>query len=180
MERETAIFADGIGAAAATSGVLNQLQGRIFGLLYLSDGSLSLEDIAAELQQSKSNISMNIRGLVEWHLVSRVHVAGSRKDHYEAATNLVRVMQEISERRFRWNMRQVLTTTDETERAIGGEHSKADKDRAVFVRTRLGEMRAFFSMLDTMIGLFTPGQPFPPSAVENVLTPGKATPRQGE
>ena len=35
MDRPTAIFADGIGAAAATSGVLNQLQGRIFALLYM-------------------------------------------------------------------------------------------------------------------------------------------------
>ena len=38
-----------------------QQQGRIFALLYLQDGSLSLEEIAAELEQSKSNVSLNIR-----------------------------------------------------------------------------------------------------------------------
>ncbi len=173
MERETAIFADGIGAAAATSGVLNQLQGRVFGLLYLSRGPLSLQEIAAELQQSKSNISVQIRGLVEWHLVRRVHVPGSRKDHYEAATDLVRVMQEISERRFRWNMRQVLTTADETERAMGSEERSVDSDRASFVRSRLGELRDFFTMMDSMIGLFTPGQPFPPHSVRGAEEPAR-------
>src|SRR2546428_12336048 len=108
MDRPTGIFVDGIGAAAATSGVLTQLQGRIFALLYLHQRPLALEEIAVELEQSKSNISVNIRGLVEWHLVRRTHVAGSRKDHYEAATDFWRVMQEIMERRFRWNLRQVL------------------------------------------------------------------------
>ena len=35
MDRATGIFVEGMGAAAATSGVLTQLQGRIFALLYL-------------------------------------------------------------------------------------------------------------------------------------------------
>ena len=35
------MFVDGMGTAAATSGILTQLQGRIFGLLYLSDHPLS-------------------------------------------------------------------------------------------------------------------------------------------
>src|SRR5216117_3312902 len=116
MDRPTGIFVDGIGAAAATSGVLTQR--RIFALLYLHQRPLALEEIAVELEQSKSNISVNIRGLVEWHLVRRTHVAGSRKDHYEAATDFWRVMQEIMERRFRWNLRQVLATVAETERAL--------------------------------------------------------------
>src|SRR6266478_9394762 len=119
MDRATAIFVDGLGAAAATSGVLTQLQGRIFALLYLRDGPLALEEIAAELEQSKSNVSVNIRGLVDWHLVRRPRVPGSRKDHYEAATDFWRVLQEIMERRFRWNLRQVVATAEETERAAG-------------------------------------------------------------
>jgi len=60
MDTITAGFVDGIGAAAATSGVLSQLQGRIFALLYLTPEQLSLDQIADELQQSKSNISVNI------------------------------------------------------------------------------------------------------------------------
>ena len=71
MDRATAIFVDGMGAASATSGVLSQLQGRIFALLYLRARPLSLDDIAEELELSKSNVSVNIRGLVDWHLVRR-------------------------------------------------------------------------------------------------------------
>src|SRR6059036_788455 len=118
MDRATGIFVDGIGTAAATSGVLSPLGGRIFGLLYLQERPLALDEIATALEQSKSNVSVNIRGLIDWHLVRRVPVAGSRKDHYEAATNFWRVMQEIMERRFRWAVRQVLAAVGEVEHAV--------------------------------------------------------------
>ena len=163
MDRSTATFVDGLGAAAATSGILNQLQGRIFALLYLQPRPIALEDIAAELEQSKSNVSVNIRGLVEWHLVRRTRVAGSRKDHCEAATDFWRVMQEIMERRFRWNVRQVLAAAGEAERAAG------DKGAAPFVAARLAALRAFFVAIDGGIGAFTQGKPLDPEALRNVL-----------
>ena len=173
MDRPTGIFVDGIGAAAATSGVLTQLQGRIFALLYLHQRPLALEEIAVELEQSKSNISVNIRGLVEWHLVRRTHVAGSRKDHYVAATDFWRVMQEIMERRFRWNLRQVLATVAETERALTERHGRkqdaSERVTAGFMTKRLGALRAFFAAVDAGVGAFAQGQSFEPETVKNVL-----------
>ena len=167
MDRPTAIFVDGIGTAAATSGILSQLQGRIFALLYLQPSSLPLEDIAAELGQSKSNVSINIRGLVEWHLVRRVPVAGSRKDHYEAATSFWRVMQEIMERRFRWTVRQVLATLGDAERALAEGGTR--RETAHFLGTRLAGLRAFFAAVDAGLGAFTQGKPLDPETLKNVL-----------
>jgi len=164
MDRTTAIFVDGMGAAAATSGVLSQLQGRIFAVLFLHDGPLALEDIASELDQSKSNISVNIRGLVDWHLVRRTRLPGSRKDHYDAATDFWRVMQEILERRFRWNVRQVLAAAGEAERAAAGE----SRERQHFLGGRLAALRAFFAAVDVGIGAFTQGEPLDPRVLRNV------------
>ena len=168
MDRPQAIFVDGIGAAAATSGVLTQLQGRIFGLLYLEPLPLSLDEIATELQQSKSNVSVNVRGLVDWHLVRLVAVPGSRKDHYEAATNFWRVMQEIMERRFRWNMRQVLATVEETQRAASQEPSKRRQD-AAFTEQRLEAMHAFAAAVEAGIAAFAQGQPFEADQMQRAL-----------
>jgi len=166
MDRGTAIFVDGIGAAAATSGILNQLHGRIVALLYLQPKPLSLDDIAAELEQSKSNISVQIRGVVEWHLVRRVAVGGSRKDHYQAATDFWRVMQEIFERRYRFNVRQVLVAVDESLRA--SESTTAAADRRAFVATRIETLRTFFSLLDSSLAAFTQGKPFSAEEFKNV------------
>jgi DNA-binding transcriptional regulator GbsR (MarR family) len=173
MERATGIFVEGIGAAAATSGILSQLQGRIFALLYVQPKPLPLEDIAAELQQSKSNISVNIRGLVDWHLVRRTPIGGSRKDHYEAATNFWRVMQEVMERRFRWTVRQVLATIAETERASaeteGRGREAAVRETAAFTKTRLSALQFFFTAVDGAIGAFTQGKPVDAETLQNVI-----------
>jgi DNA-binding transcriptional regulator GbsR (MarR family) len=166
MDRKIGVFVEGIGASAASSGVLNSLQGRIFALLYLEPEPLALEDIATRLGQSKSNISINIRGLTDWHLVRRVHVAGSRRDHYEAATDLVRVMQEIIERRFRWNMRQVLATVEET-RSVHDDTSSADE---AFINQRLTTLETFFRVMDATAGMLAPGKPFPPQLAATVAT----------
>jgi len=168
MDRVTGIFVDGIGAAAATSGVLSQLQGRIFALLYLQPAPLSLDDIAAELEQSKSNVSVQIRGLVEWHLVRRVAIGGSRKDHYQAATDFWRVMQEIFERRYRFNVRQVLVAVDESTRAAESSGGRPG-ERGEFVGARLESLRAFFALLDTSLAAFTQGKPFSADEFKKVI-----------
>jgi len=171
MDRLTALFVEGMGAAAATSGILTQLQGRIFGLLYLHDGPMSLDDVTAELQQSKGNVSVNIRGLIEWQLVRQFHVAGSRKDHYEAATDFWRVMQEILERRFRWNLRQVVAAAEETEQMIEASNRRgADaRERADFVARRLAILREFFLAVDVGLGGFSRGEAFAPQLLQRAV-----------
>jgi DNA-binding transcriptional regulator GbsR (MarR family) len=171
MDRLTALFVEGMGAAAATSGILTQLQGRIFGLLYLQPEPMSLDDITDELQQSKSNVSVNVRGLVDWQLVRQLRIRGSRKDHYEAATDFWRVMQEIMERRFRWNLRQVVAAAEETERAAGATRSGgADAQaRAEFLVRRLAILREFFTAVDLGLSGFSRGESFTPQPLRRVF-----------
>lgn len=187
MDRAFGVFIDGIGSAAATSGVLSQLQGRIFALLYLHSEPLSLDDIAEKLQQSKSNISVNVRGLIDWHLVRRTHVGGSRKDHYEAATDFWRVMQEIMERRFRWTVRQVLASVEEAERMRTDRHEQVKQERSVsqeteaFLAARLDGLRTFFTAVDMGLGAFTQGSPFDPETLQDLPSPTQqAVPEEGK
>ncbi len=159
MDRATGIFVDGIGTAAATSGVLSPLGGRIFGLLYLHERPLALDEIATALEQSKSNISVNIRGLVEWHLVR----------------HFWRVFQEIMERRFRWCVRQVLATIADAERALadGGR-----REASPFLAGRLGALRLFFSAIDAGFGAFAQGKPLDPEVLKKVTPLAAAPSRQ--
>jgi DNA-binding transcriptional regulator GbsR (MarR family) len=171
MDRLTAVFVEGMGAAAATSRILTQLQGRIFGLLYLSPGPVSLDDLTDELQQSKSNVSVSVRGLIDWQLVRRVRLPGSRKDHYEAATDFWRVMQEIMERRFRWNLRQVVAAAEETEQEITASPSRGAvaAERADFIAQRVATMRDFFTAVDIGLGGFTRGEAFAPQPLQRAV-----------
>ena len=176
IQRARAVFTEGMGAASATSGVLSQLQGRIFAVLFLEDHPLSLDEIAEALQLSKSNISINIRGLVEWHLVRRVSVPNSRKDHYEAASDFWRVMQEIMERRFRWNIRQVIAACDETTRTAGTGRagSRATERERHFIKGRLEALRSFAAAVDAGIEAFARGEPVTPQAMQVIhIDPGR-------
>ncbi len=176
VDQARAVFIEGMGAASATSGVLSQLQGRIFAVLFLEDHPLSLDDIAEALQLSKSNISINIRALVEWHLVRRVSVPNSRRDHYEAASDFWRVMQEIMERRFRWNIRQVIAACDETSRTAraGRSGSRAAERERLFIEGRLEALRSFAAAVDAGIEAFGRGEPITPHAMQAIhLVPGR-------
>ena len=175
LDQARAVFVEGMGAASATSGVLSQLQGRIFAVLFLEDHPLSLDDIAEALQLSKSNISINIRGLVEWHLVRRVSVRGSRKDHYEAASDFWRVMQEIMERRFRWNIRQVIAACDETSRtaAAGRAGSGTTAADRRFLERRLEALRSFAAAVDAGIEAFARGEPVAPHTMQVIHIEGR-------
>ena len=171
MDRITALFVEGMGAAAATSRILTQLQGRIFGLLYLSPRPVTLDELTDELQQSKSNVSVSVRGLIDWQLVRRMRVPGSRKDHYEAATDFWRVMQEIMERRFRWNLRQVVAAAEETEQAIAASTPRgADAtELAAFIAQRMTVMRDFFTAVDIGLGGFSRGEAFAPQPLQKAV-----------
>jgi DNA-binding transcriptional regulator GbsR (MarR family) len=175
MDRLTAIFVEGMGHAAATSGILTQLQGRIFALLYLHQGPMSLDDVTGELQQSKGNVSVQVRGLIEWQLVRQIRIAGSRKDHYEAATDFWRVMQEIMERRFRWNLRQVLAAAEETEREIVATRrgrSAAAEVHLQFLADRLQALRLFFAAVDVGLSGFSRGESFAPQPLQKIRIDG--------
>ena len=167
MDRTTASFVDGIGAAAATSGILTQQQGRIFALLYLHDGTLSLDEIAAELEQSKSNVSLNIRVLVEWHLVRRKPVAGLAQGPLRGGQDFFRAMQEIFERRFRWTVRQVVAAIKETKAAA--PRAGLSRDRVAFLNARLDALAAFFTLVDAGIGMFGEGKAFPSDQLRKVI-----------
>ena len=141
------------------------LQGRIFGLLYLQPEPISLDELALALGQSKSNVSVNVRDLVDWRLAQRVRVEGSRKDYYVAATDFWQVVIEIMERRFRWNVRQVLAASAETER-VAEELGPKRKEAAItpeLLEQRLDAIGTFFRALDGLLSSLPREAPLPPA-----------------
>lgn len=67
---------------------LNKFVAQLYAVLYLSDKPLSLDDITERLKVSKGNVSVNIRELEKWGAVRNIWVKGSRKDYYEANTDI--------------------------------------------------------------------------------------------
>jgi len=67
---------------------VNRSVAQIHALLFLSPAPLPAEDISAELGIARSNVSNSLKELVGWRLIRRVPVAGDRREHFEAETDV--------------------------------------------------------------------------------------------
>src|SRR5919109_749467 len=107
-----------LGDAASRSGVLSETAGKIFAVLYLSPGALSLDEISREVGTSKGNASVQVRELLELGMVRKVWVKRSRRDYYEAVTDLWSIAAEVIGRRLEQEARSLLASVSETENEL--------------------------------------------------------------
>lgn len=73
--------------------------GHIHALLLINPQPLSADDIMEELQISRGNANMNLRGLLDWGLAHRKSIVGDRKDYFEAEKDLWTVFKKILAKR---------------------------------------------------------------------------------
>lgn len=66
--------------------------GEIFGLLFSTETPLSLDQVVALLGISKGSASQGLRWLRDTGAVRSVYVEGDRRDHFEAETELRRLI----------------------------------------------------------------------------------------
>lgn len=67
--------------------------GQIYGLLFLSERPIALEEIAQALGLSKASVSVGTRQLVAWGAIRQVWIRGERRDHYEVVPELAEVIR---------------------------------------------------------------------------------------
>jgi len=67
---------------------LPKLMGRIIGLLLYSGKALSLDEITEELNVSKGPVSQITSRLRDHNLIKRIWVPGTRKDYYQAESEI--------------------------------------------------------------------------------------------
>jgi len=79
--------ADAVGALMELWGFRRQL-GRVWAVLFLSDRPLPAPALCDRLQISTGLLSMSLAELRRWGVARSVEVAGDRKEHYEAETNV--------------------------------------------------------------------------------------------
>ena len=137
-------FVQAFGDAAKRSGVMSELSGRIFGTLYLTTDSLSLDEICDRLGASKGNVSIQVRELLTLGMVRKVPVPGSRRHHYEAVTDLWAIATEVIGQRLERESETLLRDIERIEPQL-------DEGTASDVKARLSSMRGFLQLMIGMI-----------------------------
>jgi DNA-binding transcriptional regulator GbsR (MarR family) len=130
---------------------VNRTVAQLHALLFLVGRPMHAEELADILQVARSNISNSLRELQNWKLVRVVHLAGDRRDHYEAAQDPWELMRTIVRER---KAREFDPTISVLRQCIAdpgfGEQDPAAQKR---VKETLSLMESVSSWTDQMLGL---------------------------
>lgn len=99
---------------------INKTMAQIHALLYAETPPLDTDSIMEKLDISRGNANMNLRNLLQWQLIHKVHFKGQRKDYYTAekdvwnmVATLVRERQQREIAPIRENLEQLYKLYEE-------------------------------------------------------------------
>lgn len=133
---------------------ISRTMAEIHALLFVSQNPLCTDDIMAQLHISRGNASMNLRALVDWGLIRRVHQLGDRKEYFQADTEVWRMFETIMRERRRREVEPIIATIDRCAQLVEDDASRSAEHNGESVaefRRRIQSLREF---LDTMGSLF--------------------------
>ena len=88
---------------------INRTVGQIYALIFVSPQPLNADDIAENLEFSRSNVSMGLKELQAWRLVKLKHLPGDRREYFEAPTDAWEIFRTLAEERRRREIEPTLS-----------------------------------------------------------------------
>jgi DNA-binding transcriptional regulator GbsR (MarR family) len=147
---------------------INPSMGELFALLYISGSLWTADALKERLDVSRGNVSMNLRELMGWGVVHKVHRPGERREFYRAETDVWTLFRRILSERKRRELDPTLVVLEQTVALLETEPA-ADRARL----DRIAALRRFFEQinglatrlltlapdeLDALLCFFDPGE----------------------
>src|SRR3982750_910070 len=93
-------FVEHWGVMARSWGI-NSTMGELFALLYITGTDWTADALREWLDVSRGNVSMNLRELLSWGVVHRVHRPGERREFFRAEADVWTLFRRILNERKR-------------------------------------------------------------------------------
>ena len=138
LARVDLAVADAVGALMELWGFRRQL-GRVWAVLFLSERPLAAPELCDRLHISTGLLSMSLAELRQWAVVRSVPVAGDRKEHFEAETNVWRLVANVLRQREKRAVEGALETFERALQELRA--AMADVDPAVKAAARFKTRR---------------------------------------
>lgn len=74
---------------------INKTMAQIHALLYAEGKPLDTDSIMSQLHISRGNANMNLRNLLHWQLIQKVHYKGERRDFYSAEKDVWNIVSVL-------------------------------------------------------------------------------------
>ncbi len=154
------IFIEGWGRLGPSWGI-NKTMAEIYALLYVSSDPLTLEEMSRSLETSRSNVSTNVRGLVDLGVVHKVIVRGERKDYYTAEDDITKVAKLLALAKKR---KELDPAMEIVHKAIATARETGDDD----IANKLDELKRHMDFVNAIFHAFA-GSETDPKSLANVI-----------
>src|SRR5437764_8667109 len=128
----------------ARSWGINSTMGELFALLYISGGEWTADALKEWLDVSRGNVSMNLRELISWGVVHKVHRQGERREFYRAEGDVWTLFRRILTERKRRELDPTLVVLDRTAERVREDPSLGTHE------DRIVALQRFFSLINTL------------------------------
>lgn len=152
LEAAQSLFIRRWGEMAASWGI-SRTMAEIHALLYLASEPLCTDDVMDRLVVSRGSASTNLRELVNWGLIYRLHRRGDRKEYFEAEKDVWQMFETIVRERRRREVQPIVETIERCvemiEEGTRGLRGPA-RTAASIHRQRFTEILDFCGLMNTI------------------------------
>jgi DNA-binding transcriptional regulator GbsR (MarR family) len=143
---------DAVGALMELWGFRRQL-GRIWAVLFLSERPLAAPELCERLQISTGLLSMSLAELRRWAVVRSASVPGDRKEHFEAETDVWRMVRKVLAERERGAIQAALQVFQEALTEVRSALSDVSPRVKSQARFRIQRLEQLVHLSRTGLGL---------------------------
>ncbi|TVQ03456.1 MAG: hypothetical protein EA359_09465 [Balneolaceae bacterium] len=125
---------------------INRTMAQIHALLYAESKPLDTDTIMQQLSISRGNANMNLRNLLNWQLIQKVHFKGERKDFYTAEKDVWNIVAILIRERHQREIDPIKENLIEFLKPFG-EAGKDQSEEAEF-KQRIEDFIEFLEMFE--------------------------------
>ncbi len=155
VEAAGSLFIRRWGEMAASWGI-SRTMAEIHALLYLAAEPLCTDDVMDHLSVSRGSASMNLRELVNWGLIRRIHRRGDRKEYFEAEKDVWQMFETIVRERRRREIQPIVETIERCLAMIDadkGDSARGMPEETEAYRKRYTDILDFCEIMNTLFNL---------------------------
>lgn len=97
----------------ATNWGINRTMAQVHALLLASNRPLSTDEVMEQLEISRGNANMNLRGLIDWGIVKKELIKGDRKEYFVAEKDVWYLFKQITKERRKREIEPVISFLEE-------------------------------------------------------------------
>ena len=164
------VFVEHWGVMARSWGI-NATMGELFALLYVTGTDWTADELRERLRISRGNVSMNLRELMTWGVVHKIHRQGERREFYRAEYEVWTLFQRILAERKRRELDPTLALLKSTAELVG------DGEDLSSARKRIIALQRFTDLIDRLATVLLTLEVDQIDAIEDLLKLLESSPR---